>query len=300
MSIVSHKWGRVFLEEAGGDGDPCGGGAPAELTLEQVLGAAPEELRTEFGQVLADVKDIPGLLKTTVNAQRMLGGSIRIPSEDAPEDVKAKFYEKLAGVPGVAITSDESSLRKSLGVPENPGDYKVDLSSLPEEISIDQAEMDARLKHWHELGLSQAQVEREVQAWVADEQRGLEDWKNQNIEAEKALKAKYGAAYEEKMDRVNYVTNHVLSKEDVEYLRNTGALTKPGIVDMLATLGDQLQDNGTIEAARRSRQAYTPDEAKERIADLESSAAYLDPYHPDHANLVQKRQKLYEMAYPSS
>ena len=44
----------------------------------------PEDLREEAS--LADIKDVGSLAKSYVNAQRMLGSSIRIPGQDAGEE----------------------------------------------------------------------------------------------------------------------------------------------------------------------------------------------------------------------
>ena len=300
MKILTQKWLMQLREEGGDGGEPGGGGAPepAAITLEAMLGTVDEGLRNEFSEVMKDVKDIPGLLKTSVSAQRMMGNSIRIPSEDALDEVKSKFYERLKSVPGVAITTDTDSLNASLGVPDSAEGYKVDLSALPEEVQISQAELDAKRAEWHALGLTPAQAEKAAQAWMAAEQKGYEDYMAGVNASEKALREKYGAAYDDKMALVQFVAKNAIEADDLDYLKATGALNRPGVVDMLVKLGEQLQDNGTIEAARRQSMTLAPEEAKERIAELKAGEAYFDKNHPDHKRVVQQVQSLYQQAHP--
>lgn len=301
MKILNQKWLMQLREEAEGDGAPEGG-APAEppaapeINLDAVLGLVDDDLRGEFTQTMKDVKDIPGLLKTAVSAQRMVGNSIRVPSEDAPEEVMEKFYEKLKGVKGVVIAKDADSLNASLGVPDKAEDYKVDLAGLPEEIQISQSELDAKRAEWHALGLTPAQAERAAQRWVEAEKQGFEQWQASVNEAEKAIRQKYGAAFEEKMGLVDFVAKNAVDPDDLEFLKATGALNRPGVVDILVKLGEQLQDNGSIEAARRTSAVLPPDEARERIAEIKAHPGYFDAKHPEHKQLVAKAARLYEMA----
>ena len=58
-----------------------------------------EDLRSEPS--LKDFKDINSLAKSHVSAQKMLGGSIRIPGEDASDEARQEFYSKLSNVEGV-------------------------------------------------------------------------------------------------------------------------------------------------------------------------------------------------------
>jgi hypothetical protein len=63
------------------------------------IDSLPEDLRSEPS--LADFKDLSGLAKSYVSAQKMLGSSVRIPTEEASPEAREEFYSKLQSVPGV-------------------------------------------------------------------------------------------------------------------------------------------------------------------------------------------------------
>ncbi|MFO8028260.1 MAG: hypothetical protein R6U28_00190, partial [Cyclonatronaceae bacterium] len=93
--------------------------------------------------MLENVKDLPDMAKQLIHAQKMIGGSVRIPQEDAPAETWNKFYAKLADVKGVVVNpgteEGQAQFRKSLGVPEKSDEYKLDLSFVPEDVEIQQA-----------------------------------------------------------------------------------------------------------------------------------------------------------------
>lgn len=304
MRFLNKNYGNVYQNEAGeegdggsgGDVDISGGDTDSGNAMDSFFNAVSDEgLRNEALSMFTE-KTPDDFIKTAINSQKMIGNSIRIPGEDADEGALDKFYGKLQGVKGVIVAKDDQALRASLGVPDDPSAYEVDLSGLPEDIQIEQSELDAKRQYWHKLGLSPSQVKVATEEWIQQEIADDAEWKKASVDAEKALKAEFGAAFDEKMELVKFVAGNVMDQDDFQYLKASGALMRPGVIKAFAKLGESLQEDGTIEAARRSTTNYTPNEARERIAEIQANPAYWDSSKPEHKDLVAKAQRLYAMA----
>lgn len=309
MRFLNNQYGRFYQSEEGGDGGDGasggggaggdggdGGGGGSDNPMDAFFGSVSDEgLRTEAASMFTE-KTPDDFIKTAINAQKMMGNSFRIPDEDAGDEAWDKFYGKMSDVKGLVVNKDGESLNRSLGVPETPDGYEVDLSGLPDDISIDQGELDARRAYWHKLGMTPRQVDLATKDWVEQEVSEDAEWKEMNTKAEKALKAEFGAAYDDKMELVRFVAKNVMEQEDVEYLKASGALMRPGVVKAFAKLGESLKEDGTIESARKSQGNYAPAEAKAKIEELRQNPAYWDDTQPEHKSLVAKVAKLYEQA----
>src|SRR3990170_781823 len=88
-----------------GGGDPgAGTGAGGSSGAADWRTGLPDDLRSHTA--LADIKDVGGLAKSFVNAQSLIGRSVRIPGEDASAEDREAFYQSLTKVPGVARLPD--------------------------------------------------------------------------------------------------------------------------------------------------------------------------------------------------
>ena len=119
----------------------------------------PEELR-EAGS-LKDIPDVGTLAKAYVDAQSYIGGSIRIPGQDAGEEAWSDFKGKLNGIPGLGTIptpespqEDWASFYNKLGRPENADGYSIDR---PENLPGDPEAEQAFLEKMHEVGLNNKQ-----------------------------------------------------------------------------------------------------------------------------------------------
>lgn len=283
-------------EGAGGEGE--GGGH--SLSWDDLVSA---EVKEQYGNVLENAKTPDDLVKQFANAQSMIGRSVRIPGEDASDDQRREFLDKLKGIDGVVVTGTgedkDKHFRESMGVPEKPEDYKVDLSKLPEGVEIPQSELDQQRKLWHELGLSPEQAQKAADAHFERYSNDVQAFEENSRQAKAELQRELGAAYEEKMVSAKYTMNTLLDKDTAEYIRSTPLIHNTQFIKAMAAMGEKLKDDGSVSAARRQELSLTPEEAKERIAEIQGNPAYLDANHPEHKSLVMKAQKYYAMAYPS-
>lgn len=95
----------------------------------------PEDLRNEAN--LKDFKDIGGLAKSYLSAQRMLGGAVKIPTPESAAEDKADFFNKIKDIDGVLVSPKTEEERQAfltkLGRPEEASKY--DFASLEREVN---------------------------------------------------------------------------------------------------------------------------------------------------------------------
>ena len=279
-------------------------------TTEPVLGSgtanAFDSLSEDLRAGLGDIKDVEGLAKSYVNAQRMIGNSIRIPSEDAGEEAIKEFYQRLADVPGVTQLPDFDSgegvdhFYNKLGRPESADKYHFET---PEGIELDSDATVEFSQMAHKIGLTQKQANELVAYEVERMSRYNEQIAKDSENAQRLLQQKWGADYENRMAGAKQVLQKYAGEypDAVNSILNSSAANNPAVVAMLSDLYGSLQETGAI-LPEESRIHYgtTPDEAMAQIKEIMENKAH--PYHNDkdreHQAAVLKVHKLYSAAYP--
>lgn len=244
-----------------------------------------ETLRAD--PTLADIKDLNGLAKSYVHAQRMIGkDKITIPQEGADPSEWDGFYERL-GRPG-------------------DGNYKLDPAGLmPEDLPFDPQVLDRFKKVFHAAGLNQKQAEGVFKNYLeyvgevhSNNQQGVEaqrqEWVNN-------VKKEFGRAFDERVDLAVRAVETFGGEELVKWLDQTGMGDHPMFVKMFAKIGQQMQE--ALASPNQSRGwTMTPDTARQEIAraqrDTEFMKAYMTPAATGHAEAVKKMQDLFSFAYP--
>lgn len=244
-----------------------------------------ETLRAD--PTLADIKDLNGLAKSYVHAQRMIGkDKITIPQEGADPTEWDGFYERL-GRPG-------------------DGNYKLDPTGLmPADLPFDPQVLDRFKKVFHSAGLSQKQAEGVFKNYLqyvgevhANNQQGVE---SQRQEWVNTVKKEFGRAFDERVDLAVRAVETFGGTELVQWLDQTGMGDHPMFVKMFAKIGQQMQE--ALASPNQSRGwTMTPDTARQEIAraqrDTEFMKAYMTPAATGHAEAVKKMQDLFSFAYP--
>jgi hypothetical protein len=244
-----------------------------------------ETLRAD--PTLADIKDLNGLAKSYVHAQRMIGkDKITIPQEGADPSEWDGFYERL-GRPG-------------------DGNYKLDPTGVvPEGVSFEPQVLDRFKKIFHEAGLNQKQAEKLFKGYMGyvgevhgNNSAGVEQ---QRAEWVNTVKKEFGRAFDERVDLAVRAVETFGGTELVQWLDQTGMGDHPMFVKMFAKIGQQMQE--ALASPNQSRGwTMTPDTARQEIAraqrDTEFMKAYMTPAATGHAEAVKKMQDLFSFAYP--
>jgi len=263
--------------------------------------ALPDDIK-ESG-ALQDIKDINTLAKSYVDAQSFIGRSIRIPGDDASDDVKNDFREKLTKVPGVGyIPTSESSEEEwgqfygTLGRPDTADDYKMpqrdDLAGDPD--------VDKRLLgEMHKLGLTNNQATG-LMGYLNDGQANMQANIAANMEsASNTLKEEWGQAYDRKLQEARNALQAYAEPEFVEMLNSTGLGDSPHMIKAFAKIGENLSEDVAKNLGEGAQGGMTPAEAIQQIADIRgnSNHPFNDPSNPSHNHEAERMAQLYQAAY---
>lgn len=247
----------------------------------------PEEFREHTA--LQDIKDMRGLVSSYINAQQLVGrDKIPLPGKDATDE-------------------DWNNVFAKLGRPESPDGYEWDPSKadLPEGFEVNEDFVRDFKAKAHAAGLTKRQAEKLLteyhQMVAADFVRTNDDMKMRRAEWEKELKKEFGAAFGERMNLAREALENFGGDELRDTLKKAGIASHPGIIKILAKLGELTSEGVSDPSGGGSRFKMTPGMAKEEIsklrADAEFNKIYLDPNHPEHKSSVERMQRLFQIAY---
>jgi hypothetical protein len=245
----------------------------------------PEELKGE--KSISSFKDVTELAKSHVEAQRMLGGSIRLPSEkDSPEERQKKLDD----------------IYGKLGRPATAADYGIgEPEGLPEGLPWDMNVQTEFLGQAHKLGLTKDQA-LGVLEWYGERYTtaALQGRKSE-ADAVETMRKEWGGATERNIELARRVIGTMGGEKAKEVLNRTGLGNEPDMIRLFARVGKLLAEaqliSGDVEGIP------TVDDAKKKIAVVLADPKHL--YHPSfagkpgHAEAVEEMRKLHELAYPS-
>ena len=240
---------------------------------------------------------VEDLAKGYTNAESMIGGSIRIPSEDAEQGQWDQFKDKLTDVPGIAMMPGEEdeqgwdNLYSKLGKPSDINEYGIDDAAF------------AQVAHANHLTKSQAQ--QLYRAYVGEEQQRQESRQVQVASMMEELKQEWGAEFESKGKQAGQAVQFLDKKikadgKLTDALREPGMGDNPLLIKALVAIGDMLGEKQIAAKDTSNVFGVAPGEARERamgiIGDLKD--AYHDASHPNHKTRVEHVQRLMEIAHP--
>ena len=288
--------------------DAPGAVTTSTVNTEDWKASLPDDLKGE--KSLENIKDVPSLAKSLVNAQKMLGSRIPIPSKEASAEVLKEFYGKVTSMPGVLRLPSEgdtdseaamAAVYEKLGRPKDSASYKIDI---PEGVEINKDYLNNFTSLAHKVGLTQAQVKA-----LADSELSMV--KEQNLAASKQqetnrdfLKKEWGNAYDSNSKVTAAMLNRLAAKypDHVQNVIANGFSNNPLIYIVAAELGKAYQEQGSLGLGNGISGAMTPDQAREIIADIRSNKAH--PYHdrrsPGHEEALKKVSQLYKDANPTA
>lgn len=268
----------------GGQG---GAGGAAPVVFADTL---PEDIRNEAA--FKDIKDLPGLAKGYLHAQRLIGRD--------PNSVVA--------LPGPEDEAGWNGVYDRLGRPAAPDKYTLGEVKLPEGLQQDERLRTQFLTNAHKVGLNNKQADALYQWYQAEVITAHQQGETAQVaaaeQAAAALKTEWGAAYEERLGLATQALSHYGDAELSAELVQTGLGNHPNIVKLFAKLGAQLQEDGLIGKGGGGGGALSPTEARQQINALYANSdpafleAYRDKSKPGHKEAVERMRALHEAAYP--
>lgn len=278
--------------EAGAEGD-TGTGASWRDVL-------PEDMRTNPS--LLTTKDVPALAKQFIDQQAHLGNSIRIPSENAGEEDRRAFYDKLvAKVPGLIPRPDvadplaKETFYKMLGRPDKPEDYEL------AEGLIDNDHIKYLRTAAHAQGLSKAQFKELVAVFPTIAKELSKEAEKADFERKESIAKEWGAATEKNTAIAASVAEKTgAPPELVEAIKTgkAGLLTLKWLHSLSAAFGGEGKH---FAGAQGTPAPMTPTEALARIAEIRNNKTHpvWNDRDPLHKQAVTDWAQLHKFAGPA-
>ena len=244
------------------------------LTAEKVAtdwkASLSDEIRAD--KSLENIKDIEGLAKSYVHAQKVVGAD-KIP-------VPNKF----------ATDKDWDAVYQKLGRPENPSGYKYDL---PEDQSINQEALKNFSDQAHKLGLLPTQANGVVKFYNELTASSLQEQETTAVAARenstKELKQEWGQAYDQKINQASNLAKSVGASElfDTNLADGTKLGDHPVMIKAFAELASKMGEDSITQSSGPIYQ--TPAQIEKEIGELTMpGSAYWDKKHPNHQAAVSE------------
>lgn len=271
------KYRRKFEDEASGDGSAGGGSGNWRDTL-------PDELKGDPS--LANFEDVGQLAKSFVDTKSYQGNSISIPGEDAGDEARQQFTDKLLEkAPNVMMRPDfdkpEQSVEfyRTLGMPEKSDGYGTpEIKDMPEGANPNPERLDFFRGIAHDAGLSKAQFNKIMTAVIEQDISSVTDGTNARKEDMDGLAKEWGMATEERMGQAKSILEKTKAPESLVNAFNDKSLSSDLVkwIHGLATsIGSEGNNLGNNDLSNNSK--ITPQEAQEKINEI-----YANKDHPFH------------------
>jgi hypothetical protein len=229
---------------------------------QEILEKLPEEFREN--ETLNRFNDVGDLAKSYLESRSMLGNAIRVPSEDAGEEDRKQFIEK------VQKNAPELMLRPNFEDPEQSDDFyrligrpdEPDAYGLPEDVSLNDEVVNELKRVSHDVGLSEAQFKKMVKSLASQEAERQELLQTKIEEKTEELKKEWGVTYKDRIKAAERINEEYYPGRPFETLNPAEV---QGLYKMHVALTGK-----DAPAANQGDQGdgMTPAEAEERYAEI--------------------------------
>jgi hypothetical protein len=236
----------------------------------------PDDIRGD--PIIKDYKDLTGLVKSHINAQKMIGSDkILKPREDWKPEQWQEFY-------------------KSAGRPDKPEDYKLPEMKLPGGVTLDPEKTKAFLKVFHDSGLTQKQTEALIKTYgetVAGDAVAIRAKADTAREQEiSQIRTELGDKFDSKLEVARSVVLQFGGEEVQKYLRDSGLGNDPKLVRLFIKVGEAMMEDRPRFGSQPLVRGTAPEAIHEwnsLKSDTNFQSILMNPSHPDHQAAVERR-----------
>jgi hypothetical protein len=238
----------------------------------------PEDLQNS--ETLNKYKTQEDLARAHIEVTRMVGDRVKVPTEDAPQDERDKFYNRL-------------------GRPESPEGYEFTKVELPQELPFNPAELDKFRPIFHQAGLTKKQADIIQSAYLnnlkTEHEQLASDYNKSVGEQMDALKTRWGAEFDGNRTLALNTFASFANPNLKATVEKEGWGNHPDFVDLFHRIGV-----ATREDVMRNADNALKNPTQDRIKQIESDPAYLDPKSPNRKDLLAERDRLYQVMHPET
>jgi hypothetical protein len=242
--------------------------------------ALDDDLRND--PALSPIQDIPNLVKSFINAQKMVGANKLVkPDKFGSEDDWSTFY------------------KQALDIPESLEMYELEV---PKESAFE----DGFISQLKEFAYNNNFAPRQMNGlvnWLNDvNQKAIakqqEDYEAQRTVELDGLKKEWGEAFQKRLTLAKSALREFGDDQVFEWLEQTGLGDDTRLIKLLAAMGETLKEDKIIEDVDSS--ARTPKELEKEVNTILSD--FNHPYHvrnhPNHKAAVEEVQRLFSQMHP--
>lgn len=225
------------------------------------------------------MKDFPTLAKNFVDAHKFIGGSVRVPKEDAPQEEWDKFYSKL-------------------GRPESADGYQFPLPDVAAG-EWNKAAVDSFKKAAHGLGLTPRQAQGLMAMYADMERQAIKERGGQTQARIGELQSEWGAAFKNNLAIARSATRQLFGQKFIDMLNRTGLGDDPDLIRGMLRVGKDLMEDGVIEIGEGFDSLSSVKEQLDSVMNLDKAGREKHPYWNDklegHKEWVEKMYALREV-----
>ena len=283
-----------------GDGDGGGGGnsvlsdAPPADTGVKIDAPATEapsapEWLSGFDGIDTDlfsdpslkaIKDVPSLVKSYVNSQKLIGADKAIiPTANSTDEERMAFYHKM-------------------GLPTDFGEYDVkegEKAILKEEMR----EEFRKTAFENKLMPEQAQAMFDfLENHTNTELERMNESNQEKLAADISnLKNEWGEAFEQNVHTAKLAVAEFGGEDLKAYLNESGLGNDPNIIKVFNEIGKQFFKEDSFGGKGTPAYGLSPADAQKKVGEItgDLNGAYYNSNHPDHNRMVKEVNKMYEV-----
>ena len=266
----------------------------------------PEELRADPS--LQNFDSIDKLAKSYVEMKSFQGNSIRIPGEDAGEEDRQKFIDKLLQhAPNLmlkpeSLDNPEESREfwRTLGAPEKPEEYEFpELSDQPEGFEVPRETVDRLRQYAHEIGMTKGQFKKFVEKMTTDEAKRFTESVSQLQEKWNGLIKEWGLATDERLKKAADVATKLGAPDQlIESMKNK--TLDPDLVKFMYSVAEAVGKPEGVNSTDTPTgpTGLTPAEAQAKIDEIYANKDH--PFHRGDAAALKRMLELVAAANPQA
>lgn len=245
--------------------------------------ALPPELKVEKSLDVFKGKDWnevgPSMAKSYVEGQKLIGGSIRLPKEDKPEEW-GPIYNKL-------------------GRPETPDKYAIKLPN-EEFIQYDGDKINRVRARAHRDGLNNKQLQGIMDVYGELAAEELQAKRKSFDEAQTALRTEWPnqVVFDRNIALAKRVRDTFGGEELKDFFKDDPTGNDPRVIRFMAKLGAMLEEGDYLGGPGESG-GMTPPEAQAKINEIKADKkdAYWNASDPRHDERMKEVEGLYNIAF---
>src|SRR5574343_485425 len=271
---------------------------PQEQPVQDWRAGLSHEIATDGS--IASFKSVEDLAKSYIHARKAISSSIRIPGEDAGDEQRKEFFDKVSKVPGIMKApnfddpNDINDILSRMGRPDSPSKYNV---NIPEDVEVDAMRLNSFLESAHKLGLPNKQASQLVDFELQNLKAQQDISVKKAEEARDTLKQMWGTDYNNRIAGANLALQTLADKfpEQVNELTNSPAIAKPALLNMLSEFAKTIvEDRSVLGSSSRVSYGMSADEARAIASEMLGNRNHplKKSRHPEHKAAVDKLTNL--------